>query len=162
MDTIFPKRGGSDTDSYLKDMVNQFLVEIDGAKSGKQEIFVIGATNRKETIDSAILSRLSSSFHLRLPSKESRELIFNQKFKNFKISNFDWKNEIIKKTEGYERGFFSGIFGVYDGESFDSGVMIRYIENKQGEYIYKSGGGITLDSKAELEYNELIDKIYLP
>jgi transitional endoplasmic reticulum ATPase len=99
MDTIFPKRGGSDTDSYLKDMVNQFLVEIDGAKSGKQEIFVIGATNRKETIDSAILSRLSSSFHLRLPSKESRELIFNQKFKNFKISNFDWKNEIIKKTE---------------------------------------------------------------
>ena len=99
MDTIFPKRGGSDTDSYLKDMVNQFLVEIDGAKSGKQEIFVIGATNRKETIDSAILSRLSSSFHLRLPSKENRELIFNQKFKNFKISNFDWKNEIIKKTE---------------------------------------------------------------
>ncbi|MBA1432617.1 MAG: aminodeoxychorismate synthase component I [Epsilonproteobacteria bacterium] len=70
--------------------------------------------------------------------------------------------DIIAKTEGYERGFFSGVFGVFDGESFDSGVMIRFIENAKDGYIYKSGGGITLDSKAELEYEELKDKIYLP
>ncbi len=70
--------------------------------------------------------------------------------------------KIIENIEGYERGFFSGIFGVFDGESFDSGVMIRYIEKTKDGYIYKSGGGITLDSDAELEYNELIDKIYLP
>jgi para-aminobenzoate synthetase component 1 len=70
--------------------------------------------------------------------------------------------KIIKNIEGYERGFFSGVFGVFDGYSFDSGVMIRYIENMQGEYIYKSGGGITLDSDVKSEYNELLDKIYLP
>jgi len=70
--------------------------------------------------------------------------------------------EIIENIEEYDRGFFSGIFGLYDGETFDSGVMIRFIENSDNSYIYKSGGGITLDSEAKLEYNELQDKIYLP
>ena len=69
---------------------------------------------------------------------------------------------IIDEVEEYERGYFTGVFGVYDGVSFDSGVMIRFIENTNGGFIYKSGGGITLDSDAELEYNELIDKVYLP
>lgn len=70
--------------------------------------------------------------------------------------------EIIEDIEGYERGFFSGVFGVYDGKSFDSGVMIRFIEKTAKGYVYKSGGGITLDSDAKREYEELQDKIYLP
>jgi len=70
--------------------------------------------------------------------------------------------DIIKEVEKYERGFFSGIFGIFDGINFDSGVMIRFIEKSEKGYIYKSGGGITLDSDAFLEYEELQDKIYLP
>jgi para-aminobenzoate synthetase component 1 len=69
---------------------------------------------------------------------------------------------IIDEVEEYERGFFSGIFGVFDGETFDSGVMIRFIEKTSEGYLYKSGGGITLDSDVNLEYNELQNKIYLP
>ncbi|MCD6190874.1 MAG: aminodeoxychorismate synthase component I [Sulfurimonas sp.] len=70
--------------------------------------------------------------------------------------------EIIQDVEGYDRGFFSGVFGFYDGKTLDSGVMIRFIEKSNNRYSYKSGGGITLDSEAKLEYNELQDKIYLP
>ena len=70
--------------------------------------------------------------------------------------------EIIEEIEGYERGFFTGIFGLFDGESFESGVMIRFIEKSNEGLIYKSGGGITLDSVAESEFQELQDKIYLP
>jgi len=70
--------------------------------------------------------------------------------------------EIIESVEAYERGFFSGIFGVFDGKSFDSAVMIRFVEKEGSQILYKSGGGITLDSQVELEYNELQDKIYLP
>jgi len=69
--------------------------------------------------------------------------------------------EIIDEIEGYDRGFYSGIFGVFDGENFDSGVMIRFIENTKDGYFYKSGGGITLDSDDKDEYKELLDKIYL-
>jgi len=70
--------------------------------------------------------------------------------------------KIIEETEEYERGFFSGVFGLYNGKKLDSGVMIRFVENSNKGYIYKSGGGITLDSESKLEYNELQDKIYLP
>ena len=70
--------------------------------------------------------------------------------------------EIIDAIEGYERAYFSGVFGVFDGESFDSGVMIRFLEKTQEGYVYKSGGGITLESDAQSEYQELLDKVYLP
>ncbi len=70
--------------------------------------------------------------------------------------------KIIEDVEGYERGFFSGVFGVYDGKSLDSGVMIRFIEKRGTDLFYKSGGGITLESSVENEYQELQDKIYLP
>lgn len=70
--------------------------------------------------------------------------------------------EIIKEVEGYERGFFTGIFGYFDGQNLYSAVMIRFIEKTSDGLVYKSGGGITLDSNAEDEYRELIDKIYIP
>jgi len=70
--------------------------------------------------------------------------------------------DIIDETEGYERGYFSGVFGVYNGKTFDSAVMIRFVEKTKEGYIYKSGGGITLESDAKSEYRELLNKVYLP
>ncbi len=71
--------------------------------------------------------------------------------------------EILNRIEDYDRGFYTGIFGVFDGSSLDSSVMIRFIEvDKNGEIFYKSGGGITIDSNVLNEYQELLDKIYLP
>ncbi|RBQ27337.1 MULTISPECIES: aminodeoxychorismate synthase component I [Arcobacteraceae] len=70
--------------------------------------------------------------------------------------------EILKNIEGYDRNFYTGIFGIFDGNTFDSYVLIRFIEENYGELFYKSGGGITCDSDASLEYEELLDKIYLP
>ncbi len=70
--------------------------------------------------------------------------------------------EIINKAEGYDRDYYTGIFGLFDGTNLDSGVMIRYIEKTAEGFIYKSGGGITANSICEDEYQELIDKIYVP
>ncbi len=70
--------------------------------------------------------------------------------------------EIINAVEGYERGFYTGVFGFFDGQQLDSGVMIRYIEQNKGEMIFKSGGGVTIHSNEEEEYQELIDKVYVP
>ncbi len=69
---------------------------------------------------------------------------------------------IINAVENFERDFYTGVFGVFDGSSLRSGVMIRFIENENEKLYYKSGGGITIDSDAKSEYEELIDKIYLP
>ena len=71
--------------------------------------------------------------------------------------------DIIDDIEGYDRGYFTGICGVFDGKSLDSFVMIRFIEKlDNGEYIYKSGGGITCDSNPQAEYDELCSKVYIP
>jgi len=70
--------------------------------------------------------------------------------------------EVIKEAEQYNRGYFTGIFGIFDGKNIDSGVMIRYIEKTEEGLIYKSGGGITSQSFCAEEYEELKDKIYVP
>ena len=70
--------------------------------------------------------------------------------------------EIIKAAEGYNRGYFTGIVGLFDGSTFDSGVMIRFVEQSKDGLIFKSGGGITVNSDWEKEYQEMIDKVYVP
>ena len=70
--------------------------------------------------------------------------------------------EIIREAEAYERGYYTGVMGIFDGQNVDSAVMIRYIEKQGRQYVYKSGGGITARSQAENEYQELIDKVYVP
>ena len=71
--------------------------------------------------------------------------------------------EIIEEIEEYDREFYTGIFGVFDGKNLDSSVMIRFIqEDENSQKYYKSGGGITCDSSVKDEYQELLDKIYLP
>lgn len=70
--------------------------------------------------------------------------------------------EIIKSVEKYERGYYTGIFGCFDGFMLDSGVIIRFMENINGELFFKSGGGITIYSELKYEFNELKDKVYVP
>ena len=70
--------------------------------------------------------------------------------------------EIINRVEDYDRGFYTGVCGYFDGRNLNSGVMIRFIEQKDGHLVYKSGGGITSFSNALSEYNEMVDKVYVP
>ncbi len=68
---------------------------------------------------------------------------------------------IIKESEGFQRGYYTGIFGIFDGTNLDSAVMIRFIELQGSKMYYKSGGGITMHSDSLKEYQELIDKVYV-
>lgn len=69
--------------------------------------------------------------------------------------------KIIQKAEQYNRGFYTGICGHFDGESLDTGVMIRFIRKENEQLFYCSGGGITSFSQAKKEYQEMVDKVYL-
>ena len=70
--------------------------------------------------------------------------------------------EIILEAETYERGFYTGVAGYFDGENLDSCVMIRFVEKKGENLTFKSGGGITHLSKLADEYQEMKNKIYVP
>ncbi|HDZ41332.1 MAG TPA: aminodeoxychorismate synthase component I [Bacteroidetes bacterium] len=69
---------------------------------------------------------------------------------------------IIRESEISDRGYYTGIFGIFTGKELDSAVMIRFIEQNDKGYVYRSGGGITYLSRMEMEYKELVKKIYVP
>ncbi len=70
--------------------------------------------------------------------------------------------DLIRQAETYDRGFYTGIMGIFDGKHFDSAVLIRFIEQREGRLYFKSGGGITAQSQARDEYEEMVQKVYLP
>ncbi len=70
--------------------------------------------------------------------------------------------EIIREAEQYDRGYYTGVFGHWDGKRLDSAVAIRYIEKENGGLVFKSGGGITFQSRCENEYDEMLKKVYVP
>lgn len=70
--------------------------------------------------------------------------------------------EIVLEAENFDRGFYTGVCGWFNGENLDSCVMIRFIENDNGTLYFKSGGGITHLSKLADELQEIKNKIYVP
>jgi len=112
------------------------------------------------------LLQVSSKITAKLPKEWQNQLgtLLSQLLPAGSITGTPKKStiHIIDEVENFNRGFYTGVFGVFDGKSLRSGVMIRFIEKEEGKLYYKSGGGITIDSDAKSEYEELIDKIYLP
>ena len=70
--------------------------------------------------------------------------------------------DIINEVEQYNRAYYTGVFGVFDGKNLDSCVLIRYLEQEDDQLTFKSGGGITYLSDCQTEYDELIRKVYVP
>jgi para-aminobenzoate synthetase component 1 len=69
---------------------------------------------------------------------------------------------IIREAEGQPRGFYTGVAAYFDGQNVDSCVLIRYLEKQGDQLVARSGGGITFMSNLESEYQEMIDKVYVP
>jgi para-aminobenzoate synthetase component 1 len=67
--------------------------------------------------------------------------------------------ELIASIEGSDRGYYTGIAGYFDGTNLDSCVLIRYLG---ADNVYHSGGGITFQSDMASEYQEMINKVYVP
>jgi para-aminobenzoate synthetase component I len=70
--------------------------------------------------------------------------------------------EIISRSESGPRGYYTGVWGIFDGKNLDSAVLIRYIEQTEEGSYFRSGGGITACSQLDDEYEELIQKVYVP
>jgi len=130
-----------------KIMVEKFKY-VEKIQSGERELFQMSSKIVGD-LDSGWQSRIGDILEKMLPAGS---ITGTPKIKTV---------ELIDEVENYERGFFTGVFGVFQDNKFDSGVMIRFLEKRDGKLIYKSGGGITLDSDLDSEYSEMIDKIYL-
>jgi para-aminobenzoate synthetase component 1 len=139
----------NDLAMVAKDVKVEKFRYIDKIKAGEKELL---------QVSSKITAKLSQNW------RESLGKILNTILPAGSITGTPKRStiNIIKNIENYNRGFYSGVFGIFDGENLYSAVMIRFIEQQNNKLYYKSGGGITIDSDAFSEYSELIDKIYLP
>lgn len=118
------------------------------------------ATHQKELlqVSSEIVGHLSGNYYERLGS------IFFNLLPAGSISGApkDKTVEIIQRIEGQKRGYYTGVFGIFDGVSVDSAVCIRFIEKIGEQLMYRSGCGLTHQSDPVSEYQEMVDKVYLP
>lgn len=70
--------------------------------------------------------------------------------------------ELIRHAEPVARGWYTGVFGYFDGEEMQTAVMIRCLQRAaDGRLFFHSGGGITVNSREEDEYAELQAKVCL-
>ncbi|MDP9052492.1 MAG: ATP-binding protein, partial [Acidobacteriota bacterium] len=76
-DGVFGQRGAAETDVIAADIVGSFLPEWDGIEQ-TPGIMVIGATNRPDRLDDAILSRFGWEMEIPLPDAHSRIQILQQ------------------------------------------------------------------------------------
>ena len=112
------------------------------------------------------LLQCSSEINGTLPSNYKEQLgsIFHALLPAGSVTGAPKKRtvELINEIELEPRGYYTGVFGVFDGTKLDSAVMIRFIEQRGNEFFFRSGGGITYRSDARQEYQEMIDKVNIP
>lgn len=104
LDAIAKSRGSSlgDAGGAGDRVINQILTEMDGMNA-KKNVFVIGATNRPDIIDSAILrpGRLDQLIYIPLPDLGSRVQVLKATLKNSPVATDVDLEYLAKKTAGY-------------------------------------------------------------
>ncbi|CAH2002817.1 unnamed protein product [Acanthoscelides obtectus] len=104
LDAIAPKRGGNvgDAGGAADRVINQILTEMDGM-GAKKNVFIIGATNRPDIIDPAILrpGRLDQLIYIPLPDEKSREAIFRANLRKSPVAKDVDMGYISKVTHGF-------------------------------------------------------------
>ncbi|KAJ1776174.1 AAA ATPase cdc48 [Coemansia sp. RSA 1824] len=94
--------GGGDAGGAGDRVLNQILTEMDGMNA-KKNVFVIGATNRPDQIDGALLrpGRLDQLIYIPLPDQESRMSILQATLRKSPVSPVVDLKFIAEKTNGF-------------------------------------------------------------
>ncbi|HYH93483.1 MAG TPA: AAA family ATPase [Candidatus Saccharimonadales bacterium] len=102
IDALAKSRGGSNSHDEREQTLNQLLVEMDGFDT-TDEIVVIGATNRLDTLDPAILrpGRFTRKIHVPLPDRDGRLAILQVHAANKPIAPDVDLPTVARKTYGF-------------------------------------------------------------
>lgn len=101
IDSLTPERGGGEGNQVIERVVSQLLVELDGTEE-LHGVVVIGATNRPDIIDPALLrsGRFDVQLELPKPDLEARREIFGVHTRNKPVSPQVDFQELAEQTEG--------------------------------------------------------------
>ncbi|RYR15027.1 hypothetical protein Ahy_B04g071763 isoform C [Arachis hypogaea] len=102
IDSIMSTRTENENDASRR-LKSEFLIQFDGVTSNSNDIvIVIGATNKPQELDDAVLRRLVKRIYVPLPDENVRRLLLKHKLKGqaFSLPNRDLE-KLVKETEGY-------------------------------------------------------------
>jgi SpoVK/Ycf46/Vps4 family AAA+-type ATPase len=100
LDAIFPARSGTGSDAITIEIVAAFCAEWDGIEQREAKIFILGATNRPEGVDPAILSRFGTQKEVPLPDKEARKKILKVELAAAGLTEVIVPDSILGQTGG--------------------------------------------------------------
>ena len=102
LEGLVPKREGlPDSSSHKREEVNEFLLQLNDA--GKNRVLVVGATNRPDLIDTAILraGRMDKRIYVPPPDFEARKKLFDLFLEGRPLESGVSFDLLSKETEGY-------------------------------------------------------------
>jgi SpoVK/Ycf46/Vps4 family AAA+-type ATPase len=99
-DSLFRRRSSNDSE-WVRSMINQFLLEMDGLGTKSDTPFVLIATNRPTDLDDAFLRRLPHKVFFPLPSEEDRVLILKTLVKEQDLHPLVSIEALAKATPGF-------------------------------------------------------------
>jgi len=144
VDALVPRRGGSSDSHVTENVVSQILTEIDGLEE-LHNVLIIGATNRLDIVDPAILrpGRFDRIIEVPLPDAKGRSNIFKIHTKKKPLAKDVDLEKIVERTNGF------------------SGAEIAAIANRAGITALKRyvNGNSSSVKEIEITQNDLIDAI---
>ena len=144
VDALVPRRGGSSDSHVTENVVSQILTEIDGLEE-LHNVLIIGATNRLDIVDPAILrpGRFDRIIEVPLPDAKGRSNIFKIHTKKKPLAKDVDLEKIVERTNGF------------------SGAEIAAVANRAGIAALKRyvNGKPSSVKEIEITQNDLIDAI---
>ncbi|RNE97530.1 putative vesicular transport protein [Trypanosoma rangeli] len=151
LDALAPRRGSDRANPSSERVVNQLLTEMDGIE-GREDVYVIAATNRPDMIDPAMLrpGRLDKLLYVPLPSFEQRASILATHARRYPIDASVDLNRIAHdpRLQG-----FSGA---------DLAALVREASLHALKKLYHASTAEELDSVERNLSEETCEKTLLP
>lgn len=98
-ESVFAARGSANSDAFSDELVQTFLAEWDGFNQSAGQVFVVGATNRHDLIDNAIMSRFTETFEIGVPDARGRERILTNELARARL-DFRPTEDMVRETAG--------------------------------------------------------------
>merc|ERR1712000_574737 len=149
LDSIAKSRGGTSGDAggASDRVINQILTEMDGMGS-KKNVFIIGATNRPDIIDPAILrpGRLDQLIYIPLPDDGSRLAILKSNLRKSPIHKEVDLPYMAKMTKGFSGADLTEICQRACKLAIRENIECEIRKEKERE---KSGGAMDVDNEED-------------
>jgi transitional endoplasmic reticulum ATPase len=160
IDSMAGKRGMEQGQKVTERVLNQMLSEMDGIED-LSNVIVVGATNRPDMLDAALLrpGRFDRILLVGSPSKEGREKIFKIHTKNMPLAKDVKVDKIIEMSEGYVGADIESMVREAAMLALRESIGSKEVKMKHFEEALKKVGGSV--SKADIDKYRRIETDYL-